>query len=304
MIIYEAHFKYRETMLGALFSFELWTYIMCFCFLGTVSHRITCHSFISSSSPGRGEWVWIFLIYRWKIRLRRSWLSVSLALVWGGSDSVHQASGSRLHALRFHARCYFRLTATLSCQAANLSIGQSADSLKDGLSSPPPQTQQPFPFCLWQCWENYLLNPDQLHSSSLTLTGHLHLSKDTSLRPYLQKEGNLLPLQVLWNTTRQPTWEQLHSHARNTMEFRVPVFFLFLSWTSEPELQQTLVCNLPECLLRTSSQNTLSAGGPRSEPILLHISLEWVLFLSWGWSFWVYFFVITAQQFLTEAGAY
>lgn len=46
------------------------------------------------------------------------------------------------------ARCYFRLTATLSCQAANLSIGQSADSLKDGLSSPPPQTQQPFPFCV------------------------------------------------------------------------------------------------------------------------------------------------------------
>lgn len=136
-------------MLGALFSFELWTYIMCFCFLGTASHRITCHSFIPPSSPGGGEWVWIFLIYRWGNQAQRSWVSGSTARSW---CEVEVTVPIRHLALDFmlcaSARCYFRLTATLSCQAANLSIGQSADSLKDGLSSPPPQTQQPFPFCV------------------------------------------------------------------------------------------------------------------------------------------------------------
>lgn len=90
-------------MLGALFSLELWTYITYFCVLGTTSHRITCHSFIPPSSPGRGEPVWIFLIYRWgksgseKLTL---WIH-NTQLVCSGNDIAYQASGSRLHALRF-----------------------------------------------------------------------------------------------------------------------------------------------------------------------------------------------------------
>lgn len=281
-------------MLGALFSFELWTYIMCFCVLGTTSHRITCHSFIPPSSPGRGEWVWIFLIYRWGNQAQRSWVSGSTARSW---CEVEVTVPIRHLALDFmlcaSARCYFRLTATLSCQAANLSIGQSADSLKDGLSSPPPQTQQPFPFCvLWQCWENYLLNPDQLHSSSLTLTGHLHLSKDTSLRPYLQNEGgNLFLCKSLVKYNQTAYVRTLHSMPGTQWNSASACFlpFPFLNFWTSADISLQLTWIPPTY----SQPKHPVCRSPRSEPILLHLSLEWVLFLSWGWSFWVYFFVIT-----------
>ena len=303
MIIYEAHFK-QKRLLGALFSLELWPYIMCFCVLGTASHRTTCHSFIPPSSPGRGEPVWIFLTYRWgksgseKLSL---WLH-STQLVWGGSDSAHQASGSR-----YHAPCFCSLFQTHRDPELPSSelVCRTKCRLSEGWA--PPQTQQPFPFCvLWQCWKNYLLNPDWLHSSSLTLTGHLYLSKDTSLRPYLQNEGgNLFLCKGLVKSNQTAYVRTLHSMPRTQWNSASACFlpFPFLNFWTSADISSQLTWMPPMCF-----QPKHPVGrSPGSEPTLLHLSLEWIPFLSYLRVKLLSLLLRNyplAQQFLTDAGAY
>lgn len=265
------------------------------------------YSFLPAAQ-GEGSQCEYFSLTEEENQAQRSWVSGSIARSWCEVEVTvpvrHLALDIMLHA---SARCYFRLTATLSCQAANLSIGQSTDSLKGGLPSPPPQTQQPFPFCvLWQCWENYLLNPDRLHSSSLTLIGHLHLSKDTSLCPYLQNEGgNLFLCKGLVKSNQMAYVRMLHSMPRTQWNSASACFlpFPFLNfWTSaDISLQLTwmpLMCFQPKYPVSRS---------PGSEPTLLHLSLEWVLFLSYLrvklLSLLLHNYPL-AQQFLTDAGAY